>query len=160
MERQHSLPALFSADSVARSECQSWKLAFPDSMRFDSREAPFSVQVMPTLKIQTNVALADHDRSVVASKASKLMSQVLGKSEDYVMVAVEDAVTLLFAGSNDPAAYFELHSIGLSGEQAKQCVVELCGLAGASLGVAAGRVYVNCRDADRTMWGWNGDTFG
>jgi len=120
----------------------------------------FRVRVMPYLKIQTNVALADNDRNVVATRASKLISQLLGKSEGYVMVAVEDAVTMLFAGGNDPAAYFELHSIGLSPEQAKECVGELCGLAGGSLGVAVSRVYVNCRDAERTMWGWNGDTFG
>jgi phenylpyruvate tautomerase len=133
---------------------------FTAGKRFDSGVAGFTVRTMPYLKIQTSVALADHDRSVVAIKASKLMSQVLGKSEDYVMVAVEDAVKMLFAGGDGAAAYFELHSIGLSAEQARESVGELCRLAGESLGVAADRVYVNCRDAERTMWGWNGDTFG
>jgi hypothetical protein len=65
-----------------------------------------------------------------------------------------------FGGSDAPAAYLELHSIGLGADKARQCVGELCPLIESWLGVEARRVYVNCRDAERTMWGWNGDTFG
>jgi phenylpyruvate tautomerase PptA (4-oxalocrotonate tautomerase family) len=115
---------------------------------------------MPYLKIQTNVALNQPDREALAGEASQLVSGILGKPEDYVMVAVTDGVTMSFAAGGGPCAYIELHSIGLTREQAGESVAALCETVGRSLGVAGDRIYVNCQAAERTMWGWNGATFG
>lgn len=115
---------------------------------------------MPYLNIQTNQSLSADQQSAVLNKSSSLVSEVLGKPEQYVMVALKQEVPMLFAGSDAPLAYLELKSIGLQAERTKEFAQAFCHFVSTELGIPGDRVYVKFNDAQRSMWGWNGDTFG
>jgi len=114
---------------------------------------------MPYLKIQTNHELPAEQSSELIKQASAIVADKLGKPERYVMVAMEPPVPMVFAGTNDPAVFMELKSIGLSESQTPALSEALCELANNSFGVNSDRVYIEFADAPRKMWGWNGTTF-
>lgn len=109
---------------------------------------------MPYLKIQSN---AEPDKSQeLIEQASRLVSDKLGKSEKFVMVRLDTPRPMMFSGSDDPAVFMELKSIGLSEEQTPALSEALCELVGQHYGVAPERIYIEFADAPRRMWGWNG----
>ena len=114
---------------------------------------------MPYLKIQSNQAVEESKQASMLSKASTLVATELGKPESYVMVNLEPTRPMFFAGSDDPAAYHELKSIGLSDSQTKPLSAALCQLIHENLNIPQNRIYVEFADAHRSMWGWNGSTF-
>ena len=114
---------------------------------------------MPYLTIQSNRepdAAAARD---LMARASKLVAEQLGKSENYVMVALDPPRPMLFAGDDAPAAYLELKSIGLPESKTQDLSAALCALVEEVLGIAGERIYIEFADAPRNMWGWNGRTF-
>ncbi|XP_074559042.1 uncharacterized protein LOC141814980 isoform X1 [Curcuma longa] len=67
---------------------------------------------MPCLNLSTNIRLEDVDTSAVLSEATKIISDIVGKPESYVMVVLKGSIPILFGGTQQPAAYGELVSIG------------------------------------------------
>ena len=114
---------------------------------------------MPYLKVQTNQQSDTSDNDNFLKMASSLVAEKLGKPERYVMAVVEPPVPMIFAGSDEPAVFMELKSIGLSESQTPDLSSALCELAQNTLGVAQDRIYIEFADAPRKMWGWNGATF-
>lgn len=114
---------------------------------------------MPLLKIQTNIAVSSRDTSGLLKKASSAVASMLGKPESYVMVVIESGLPISFAGSDSPAAYLELKSIGLPGNRTAEFSATLCKLLQAELGLTQERIYIEFADAPRHLWGWNGGTF-
>ena len=113
---------------------------------------------MPYLKIQTNQTVPTDQAQALISKASNLVATELGKPESYVMVALAPPVPMLFAGSDAPAAYLELKSIGLPESRTADLSKALCELM-TDLNIEQNRVYIEFADAPRAMWGWDGRTF-
>ena len=114
---------------------------------------------MPYLKIQTNKPVPEILTRRILERSSKLIAQELGKPEEYVMIALEPSVKMLFAGSSDPVAFLELKSIGLPAKKTKDLSRVLCELIENELDIAKERVYVKFIDVQRGMWGWNGGVF-
>jgi len=114
---------------------------------------------MPYLKIQTNQTIGDDKTLEFIKSASKLVAKDLGKSESYVMVTLEPPVPMVFAGSDEPAVFMELKSIGLPESRTPQLSASLCQLVNEELDVPSNRVYIEFQDAPRKMWGWDSGTF-
>lgn len=114
---------------------------------------------MPYLKIQTNLPVTKRARRVVLREASALVEHELEKPEDYVMVALESEVDMLFGGTDDPVAFLELKAVGLPVPRTKQLSRVLCQMITDHLGIRRERVYVKFIDVKHGMWGWKGDTF-
>ncbi|MGV6857865.1 MAG: phenylpyruvate tautomerase MIF-related protein [bacterium] len=115
---------------------------------------------MPLLTIETNHPFdTEAEASSLSSAASRLVSTLLSKPEQYVMVRIRQTPTMLFAGSSEPLAYLELKSIGLPLERCSELSAELCDFLEASLGIPASRTFINFSDVERKQWGWNADTF-
>ncbi len=114
---------------------------------------------MPYLSIQTNISINKADTSPLLRKASQLTAEQLGKPESYVMVSLRPPVPMLFAGSDAPAAYLELKSIGLPDDKTRPLSQALCQLIQQELGIEKDRIYIEFSSADRNMWGWDGATF-
>jgi len=112
---------------------------------------------MPFLKIQSNTTFPDYE--LILTKASALLSKVLGKPEKYIMVSLETNPEMVFGGSNDPLLYIELKSISLPRERTKEISSKLCEFLHTETGISINRMYIEFSDAERTMWGWNGTTF-
>ena len=92
-------------------------------------------------------------------KATATVSAQLGKPVDYVMVAIDPPRPMLFAGSDEPAAYLELKSIGLSPSNTMDFSAALCNLISDELSINKQRVYIEFSNVERNMWGWDGSTF-
>ncbi len=115
---------------------------------------------MPFLCIETNHPFAHEDEEAsLAREASRLVSSLLGKPEQYVMVSIRSTPTMLFAGSAEPLAYLELKSIGLPTARCQELSSELCAFLQSSLKIPQDRVFINFSDVERSQWGWNGSTF-
>lgn len=114
---------------------------------------------MPYLKIQTNQTVETEQARALISEASRLVASELGKPENYVMVALDPPLPMVFAGSAEPTAYLELKSIGLPESRTRELSQVLCELMEKNLNIDKSRVYIEFADAPRAMWGWNGATF-
>ncbi len=114
---------------------------------------------MPYLKIQTNQEIEAAEQQALLQEASSLVATELGKSENYVMVNIEPAHSMLFAGNDAPTAYLELKSIGLAESQTKKLSAALCNLIHSKIHVPTERIYIEFSNAPRNMWGWNKTTF-
>ncbi len=115
---------------------------------------------MPYLNIQTNLTIENEaELETLLQKSSSLTAELLGKPEEFMMVALKDEVPMLFAGSSEPTAYLELKSIGLNPDKTKELSKALCELIETQLEIPSARIYVKFNDAQRSMWGWKGDTF-
>jgi len=114
---------------------------------------------MPFLRIQTNHPLTDAAAAELADRASKVVAGQLGKPERYVMVSVETNPAMRFAGSDAPLAYLELKNIGLPESRTTELSRALCGMLTEEAGIDPERIYIEFKDAPRTMWGWNNGTF-
>lgn len=113
---------------------------------------------MPYLSITTNAVLSPEAEAAWVADASKALAAELGKPEAYVMVSLQKAGTLRFAGSDEPAAFLDLKSIGLprSLNGVAQALTDLAARHG---DVAARRVYLACADVAAAHWAHGGATF-
>ncbi|XP_020981601.2 uncharacterized protein LOC107495472 [Arachis duranensis] len=67
---------------------------------------------MPTLNLFTNIPVDTVVASDILRDATKAVAKIIGKPESYVMILLNGSVPIAFAGSEEPAAYGELISIG------------------------------------------------
>ncbi|MDD5036862.1 MAG: phenylpyruvate tautomerase MIF-related protein [Methylococcaceae bacterium] len=114
---------------------------------------------MPYLKIQLNRSLEAEKSQPFLALVSQQTAKELGKPESYVMAELTTNPAMLFAGTDEPAAYVELKSIGLPSVQHKALSQLLCSLLEQELGVPPGRIYIEFTDVKGACWGWNGSTF-
>ncbi|XP_010545380.1 PREDICTED: macrophage migration inhibitory factor homolog isoform X2 [Tarenaya hassleriana] len=67
---------------------------------------------MPTLNLFTNIPVDAVTASDILKDATKAVAKIIGKPESYVMILLNNGVPISFAGTEEPAAYGELISIG------------------------------------------------
>ena len=116
--------------------------------------------IMPLLKLETTVALADDKKKALLASLSKIVAGTIGKPEQYVMVTLSPAAVLM-SGKPGDAAFVDVRSIGgLGGNVNRQLAQKIGAQLQESLGVSPDRVYLNFTDVLAANWGWNGDTFG
>lgn len=114
---------------------------------------------MPYLNIQTNLPLTEKAEDAILRSASSVLARELDKPESYVMIALEPDTPMFFAGTDDPAAFLELKSIGLPTGKTRKLSEALSKLLHDHLGIANDRVYVTFHDLEGDKWGWKGDVF-
>ncbi|MFA9461453.1 phenylpyruvate tautomerase MIF-related protein [Thiohalorhabdus sp. Cl-TMA] len=116
---------------------------------------------MPLLRLETNQVLSTSEsRREFLGAASGKVAELLGKPERTVMVTLETGRDLLFAGTDEPAAFVELASLGLPLERTAHLSAELCAFLREGLGISPARVYIHFQDVERHLWGTNSTTFG
>lgn len=114
---------------------------------------------MPYLNIHTNVAMAQDQHGSLLKKASALTAKALGKPEGYVMVELDCGRPMLFAGTDEPAAYLQLKSLGLPHDATGELSAALSAFMHKELGIDPARIYIEFASPERRMWGWKGATF-
>ncbi len=115
---------------------------------------------MPLLTLRTNQPLDAAATDRLMRDLSRAAAESLGKPESYVMVRLDAGQPLLFGGSDAPAAFLQLKSLGLTEDRTKDLSRLLCDLVGDHVGVPAARTYIEFASPARAFWGWNGGTFG
>ena len=100
------------------------------------------------------------DNSDALKALSAAVASATGKPESYVLVSVRTDIALCFGGTEAPAAYGELLSIGaVGGAKNKAISKAVSDVVTAKLGVPAGRFYLSITDKQGSDFGWNGGTF-
>ena len=112
---------------------------------------------MPLLEISTNTKINNEQN--LAEQASKLTAELLGKPESYVMVKIQSEQTLIFAGSNAPAAHIKLKSLGLPEDKTADFSSSICTFISSELKIDSSRIYIEFASPSRHMWGWDSRTF-
>ncbi|KAK1264574.1 hypothetical protein QJS04_geneDACA010683 [Acorus gramineus] len=115
---------------------------------------------MPCLNLSTNVNLDGIDTSSVLSEASKAVSRLIGKPEAYVMIVLKGSIPMSFGGTEQPAAYGELVSIGgLNPDVNKKLSGAIATILETKLNVPKSRFFLKFYDSKGSNFGWNGSTF-
>ncbi|MGD2023853.1 MAG: phenylpyruvate tautomerase MIF-related protein [Desulfobacterales bacterium] len=114
---------------------------------------------MPYFSIETNQTIAPRSQGDLIKKTSAFIAELLGKPESYVMVAIKPENALIFGGSDNPAAFVRLKSIGLLKERCTEYSEKICRFVEQELEVPPNRVFIDFKDLEREMFGWNGKTF-
>ncbi|XP_057983345.1 uncharacterized protein LOC131168128 isoform X1 [Malania oleifera] len=115
---------------------------------------------MPCLNISTNVTLEGVDSSSILSEATSTVAKIIGKPENYVMIVLKGSVPIAFGGTEQPAAYGELVSIGgLNPDTNKKLSAAISGILETKLCVPKSRFFLKFFDTKGSNFGWNGSTF-
>ncbi|KAK4268522.1 hypothetical protein QN277_025172 [Acacia crassicarpa] len=115
---------------------------------------------MPCLNVSTNVNLDGVDTSAILSEATSTVSKLIGKPENYVMVVLKGSVPMSFGGTEQPAAYGELVSIGgLNPDVNKKLSAAISSILETKLSVPKSRFFLKFYDTKGSNFGWNGSTF-
>ncbi len=112
---------------------------------------------MPFIKVETNVDVPD--AGAVVKGLSALAADMLGKPESYVLAILEPGKTLLFGGTDDPAAYVTLDSIGLPEAKTPDFSASICAFLEDALNIPPNRTYIGFGDIQRHLFGWDSKTF-
>lgn len=112
---------------------------------------------MPLFTLKTNLKI--ENKAALAELASSTVANILSKPESYVMVHIEDAQCLTFAGSHAPCALLQLKSLGLPEQQTTEFSQQLCHFVQQQLAIQASRVYIEYHNPQRHLWGWDSRTF-
>ncbi len=115
---------------------------------------------MPYFSIQTNHPMDTSSTADLAKKASAFAAALLEKPEAYVMTAVKSATAMTFAGSDAPAAFVEVKSIGLPQDRCSAFAASISAFIRSALGIEQDRVFIDFTDLPRSHFAWNGKTFG
>ncbi|KAJ3680893.1 hypothetical protein LUZ60_015382 [Juncus effusus] len=67
---------------------------------------------MPCLNLSTNVSLAGVDTSAILAEMTEAVAELIGKPKNYIMITITGSVPISFGGTEQPAAYGELISVG------------------------------------------------
>mgnify|MGYP001817400713 FL=1 len=114
---------------------------------------------MPYFSIETNQTVDTASNRDLMKKMSAFIAKLLGKPESYVMIAIKPGTPLIFAGSDEPAAFVRLKSIGLPKGRNTDFSEKICGFVEQELKVPPNRVFIDFKDLERDMFGWNAKTF-
>ncbi|KAK4767310.1 hypothetical protein SAY86_015060 [Trapa natans] len=102
---------------------------------------------MPCLNISTNVSLDGVDTSAILSEATSSVAKIIGKPEAYVMIVLKGSVPIAFGGTEQPAAYGELVSIGgLGGDVNKKLSAAIASILETKLSVPKSRFFLKFYD--------------
>ncbi len=112
---------------------------------------------MPFVQINTS-AKSNLDSGLLQKEISKLVADMTGKPENYVMTMVQSNTQMTFAGSDEPCCFVMLKSIGsLNPTSMSKC---LCDLIESKTNIKANRIYIEFSDIEASNWGFNNSTFG
>ncbi|XP_076915831.1 uncharacterized protein LOC143575310 [Bidens hawaiensis] len=115
---------------------------------------------MPCLNVSTNVNLDGVDTSSILSEATSAVAKIIGKPEAYVMVVLKGSVPIAFGGTEQPAAYGEIVSIGgLNADVNKKLSAAVAEILETKLSVPKSRFFLKFYDTKGSFFGWNGSTF-
>ena len=116
---------------------------------------------MPTFILHTNIPKLDLElETLMHREIREIMSDVIGKSKDFILTILHSGVSMQFGETDKPAAYCEVKNVGsLTKEITSQLSSLLCEFLEQKLKVARKQIYIEFQESVRHLWGWNGGTF-
>tara|TARA_B100000965_G_C19556548_1_gene742496 strand:- start:782 stop:1120 length:339 start_codon:yes stop_codon:yes gene_type:complete len=112
---------------------------------------------MPFIQINTSSKSVIED-NLLQKEISKIVADLTGKPESYVMTMIQSDSKMTFAGSDEPCCFIKLKSIGSLTPSLMS--KSLCELIASKTNIKANRIYIEFIDIKATHWGYNSSTFG
>ena len=112
---------------------------------------------MPFIQINiSSKSVVENDS--LQKEISKMIADLTGKPESYVMTMIQSNSLMTFAGSDEPCCFIKLKSIGsLSPSSMSK---SLCKLIASKTNIKTNRIYIEFFDVKASNWGFNNSTFG
>lgn len=112
---------------------------------------------MPFINVKTNQNLAS-TKEIIKSELGNAITAIPGKSEDWLMVEINDDRDMWFKGSDAPCVMLEVAIFGKASDAAYDDLTKrLCAIAEKYMSVSADRTYVKYTEIDH--WGYNNFNF-
>ncbi|MCR5791529.1 MAG: hypothetical protein K6G65_00020 [Lachnospiraceae bacterium] len=113
---------------------------------------------MPFIDSKITVPVAPQTRETIKTKLGQAVS-LLGKSEAFLMVGMEDNYDLYMGGNKlDKGAYVSVSLFGNASSDAySKMTGEICSIFNEELEIPGDKVYVTYHGVND--WGWNGRNF-
>ena len=114
---------------------------------------------MPSINVKTSAVLTQEKRDVLKADLGRAIACFPGKSEQWLMVTIEDGLNMWFRGNaSADTALIDVDILGdVSAAASEKMTAALCGIMDRELGIPQDRVYV--KYAGYRHWGWNGGNF-
>ncbi len=114
---------------------------------------------MPFIRVETNISLDSDRADVFVAELSKFASTAIGKPEVYVTVMLHQNLKMVISGKNEPAAFVTVGSLTLNKDNTTILSEKFCDFIYEELSIIGARVFIEFRDLERSMLGWDGRTF-
>lgn len=114
---------------------------------------------MPYINLKTTTKVTPEKCEALKSAFGKAIECFPGKTENWLMVGIEDGAKLWFRGDNsEDSAIVDVDLLGsVSKDGSVAMTKELCDILSAELGISPDRIYV--KYTGYNDWGWNGQNF-
>tara|TARA_Y100001968_G_scaffold202433_1_gene185892 strand:+ start:86 stop:424 length:339 start_codon:yes stop_codon:yes gene_type:complete len=112
---------------------------------------------MPFIQVNTSSkSLVDNDS--LQKEISRMVADLTGKPENYVMTMIQNNSQMTFAGSDEPCCFIKLKSIGSL--KPSSMSKSLCELIASKTNIKTNRIYVEFIDVKASNWGFDSSVFG
>lgn len=114
---------------------------------------------MPYINSTLTVKLTDERKDAIKSKLGQIISEIPGKSEEWLMVGFNDNHTLYFRGDKkEKAAFVEIKIFGTADKKHKEAITsKVSSLFEEELAIPKDSIYIIFDEVKD--WGWNGNMF-
>ena len=113
---------------------------------------------MPLIQINTSSKSDIGKVDLLQKDISKIIADLTGKPENYVMTMIQRDVKMSFAGSDEPCCFIKVKSIGSL--KPSSMSKSICELIASKTNINTNRIYIEFFDVKASNWGFNGSTFG
>ena len=113
---------------------------------------------MPFIQVNTSSKSDIEDIDLLQKDISKMVADLTGKSENYVMTMIQKDTKMTFSGSDEPCCFINVKSIGSLTPSSMS--KSLCELITSKTNISTSRIYIEFTDVKASNWGFNGTTFG
>lgn len=114
---------------------------------------------MPYIKLTTTAKVAPQTAELIKADFGKAIENFPGKTEQWLMVAVQDNVPMWMRGDNSAdTAMVDVELLGdVNAQASDNMTAAVCEILNNRLDIAPDRVYV--KYTGYRHWGWNGGNF-
>ncbi len=114
---------------------------------------------MPFINVKTNTELSAQKKQEIENKLSDAISLIPGKSDRYLMLAVEDNISMMFHRDTDCAiAMVEVKIFGSAAKENYTALTKrICEILSDEANVDPSCCYVKFEEV--SLWGYNGFMF-
>ena len=114
---------------------------------------------MPYIKLTTTAKVDDESCALLKAKFGKAIESFAGKTDSWLMVAIDDGKRMWFKGDNSAdTAMVEVELLGeVNARDSEKMTARVCDILQETLGISPARVYV--KYTGYRNWGWNGANF-
>lgn len=110
---------------------------------------------MPFINIKTNVDVSKEKADSIKTALGSAITAIPGKSENWLMVGIEDSYKLYFKGTEEPAVMVEVQLYGSASDNSMEALTgSITDIVTDNFGISSDRVYVSYMLTKN--WGWNG----